>query len=642
MAYGVKYRLEFSDNKENKKKIEILKDGYTGSVLPMVATENPCVISWEKDDDIYSPIIGSSATVNLFVTDTVSYDNFYEFDEREYQLKVSYWDGSAYQTYWLGWITTDTYLEAITSTPYQISLKALDGLGTLSKYETPLYDNGASNPLNTAKPPITYFADILNNLGLGFDIYTSTELITTASTTEDIYENLWSNITQGQKASYGFINDNKVNDAKTTLETILRFTHSKVFQSYGRWYIINASGYSEQSIKDDLIDSTFSGSSVRDAETAYLQANNEENIKYKIYNSSGTYQSTSTVDVLSQVPSDLQPLNRDLVKEYSRPINSASIQYDMTRNLFLVKHNYQFFWDNDNANNVGWQTGGNCEFSTDETIYRNAIKFYGSSGSFQSYTDGQTLTSRTYELKLRSYTDYSSQRLDVTIRSGSSGSYRYYTISTQSWGTIEVANQINLQKTGEWETITKEITNVPYSNDPFIKITAPNSTTTNTVFIGDLIWTYKDFESTNLKTQTRTLTRNSGDYSASIDFEKLTISNQIGYEYVLGGSTLGFRRPYDRFYGGNKDMAGMKLQYVLNDHRDNLVKYDGTFYNNNVAPISLHNKVWINFGTSVLQEPVSCYIDGMTYNVKMNEYQLNMHVPNQDNDLAATLSIQNT
>ena len=78
MAYGIKYRLEFSDDEENGKKIEILKKDYTGSVLPLIGTAEPIEISWEGDDNFYSPIKGSSCVLNLFVTDAVNYDNFYE------------------------------------------------------------------------------------------------------------------------------------------------------------------------------------------------------------------------------------------------------------------------------------------------------------------------------------------------------------------------------------------------------------------------------------------------------------------------------------------------------------------------------------------------------------------------------------
>ena len=90
MAYGVKYRLEFSDVLGNGKKVEILQDGYTGDVLPMIGTGNPVKITWDEDDDFYEPIIGSSCTLNLMVTDDVQYDNFWEADEFEYKVVVYY------------------------------------------------------------------------------------------------------------------------------------------------------------------------------------------------------------------------------------------------------------------------------------------------------------------------------------------------------------------------------------------------------------------------------------------------------------------------------------------------------------------------------------------------------------------------
>jgi hypothetical protein len=47
----------------------------------------------------------------------------------------------------------------------------------------------------------------------------------------------------------------------------------------------------------------------------------------------------------------------------------------------------------------------------------------------------------------------------------------------------------------------------------------------------------------------------------------------------------------------------------------------------------LHNKVWFDFNT--LQDPVSCYVDSMVYNVKKNAYSMVMHLPNQDVDVFA-------
>src|SRR6056300_318045 len=90
MAYGVKYRLIFSDVLGFGKKVEILKKDYTGDVLPMIGGANPVQISWQSSDDFYKPIIGSKCTLSLLVTDSVSYDDFYKFDEREFKVVVSY------------------------------------------------------------------------------------------------------------------------------------------------------------------------------------------------------------------------------------------------------------------------------------------------------------------------------------------------------------------------------------------------------------------------------------------------------------------------------------------------------------------------------------------------------------------------
>jgi hypothetical protein len=83
MAYGVKFRLDFDDVLGNGKRLEILQDSYTGDVKSLVGTGDPVVIKWDADDDIYSPIIGSTCTINLFQTDNTDYDTFFDADERE-------------------------------------------------------------------------------------------------------------------------------------------------------------------------------------------------------------------------------------------------------------------------------------------------------------------------------------------------------------------------------------------------------------------------------------------------------------------------------------------------------------------------------------------------------------------------------
>ena len=186
MAYGVKYRLEFSDNQLNKKKLEILKKDYSGTIFPLISDGDPINIETKSDDDFYEPIIGSNCTINLMVTDDVNYDNFYEYDEREYKVKLYFeTSSSVYSLYWQGWITNDIYQETMISTPYLLTINANDGLGTL---------NGYNSWFPSDSDTCTLWQIIyknLQNIGLEQDILISNDI---KISTDTNWKNVFSNI----------------------------------------------------------------------------------------------------------------------------------------------------------------------------------------------------------------------------------------------------------------------------------------------------------------------------------------------------------------------------------------------------------------------------------------------------------------
>ena len=98
-------------------------------------------------------------------------------------------------------------------------------------------------------------------------------------------------------------------------------------------------------------------------------------------------------------------------------------------------------------------------------------------------------------------------------------------------------------------------------------------------------------------------------------------------------------RPRDDNANFEKPIDQIISQQVINDYRQNLVRYEGKLYNLLNDPFGLNNKVWINFHSTnppELREDVSCYIDNMTYSVKRNAYEVIMHIPNQNDDQAST------
>jgi hypothetical protein len=654
MAYTVKFRLEFSDNNLKGKKIEILQDGYSGSVLDLVGTSDPLIMSWEQDDDFYNPIIGSSCQINLFVTDDTNYDNFYESYEREYKDKISYKDSSdVYQTYWEGFLLVDQFKEAVTTTPFPITLIAYDGLGSLNGFTMPIDLTSTSS-----KDLMYYIYNILNNLDLGLDIYVSNDIQKDGALASDytIYD-------QSTVSPNAFLKDEAgLRTAKDVLEQILRFTNARIFQSYGRWYIINNSSYSEQSVKDASATTADGGTiptGIRASETSSLQTDGTEEIKYFIYNSSGVYQSTSTVDVLSSVPSDLQPLGNNLAKEYLRPLKEYIIDVNTSPDFFDTDRVINSGFEHDDT---GWTLTNssidtNLVFKGNRSVKTTSVVTAASSTTVvlenTTAIEVTTNANQADTLIINNYFDSSSNdtrgfRWQVKIVEIGPGATetKYWTGS--AWSDTATIIEQEVDTNNRWKKFSFNLDSYPSSTTNTWNLTiylydAYQTTSTsgfNAMYYDSIQLEYKNLENSqrvdiftkfDLLQFLRTRT---ADLSGVKQVSDMYLTNDK-YSRITGN----YYRSRDKT-NYLKSIEEITSQQVMNDFRDFLIRYEGTLYNNNTNPIGPHNKIWVNFGTSILQEPVSCYIDGLNYNVKRNLYSVIMHVPNQDDDVSTDFKVR--
>lgn len=266
MAYEIKYELFFSDVENNKFKIEILEKDFVldpfnlgNTPTKLIGTGTPAVIEWDADDDIYSPIIGSRCKLNFFATDANTYDEFYKSGERQYKVKIleytsfgsdyneeiqpwnlidQKWDKSLlgsdvfYNPIWEGYIVNDGYQEAVITTPFEIKLEAIDGLGTLKSFDVP-YPSGNAN---AKEKMFFYLKDILKLTGHEFPIYIANDIRKNGGSTNDtIFHDI-------EISRYALSNKNLVlMDAKKALKYILKMTNSRIFQSFAKWYIVSNS-----------------------------------------------------------------------------------------------------------------------------------------------------------------------------------------------------------------------------------------------------------------------------------------------------------------------------------------------------------------------------------------------------------------
>jgi len=690
MAYGVKFRLEFSDVKGNYRVAEILQKDYEGDVFPLVGQANPVVIKWEGDDDFYSPIIGSTCELNLFETDDTNYDQFYAAGEREYKVRIStgsldnadkvwdtendqweqanyLWEGSgatggSSEIYWEGWIQVDQFQESLQPLPNPIKIVAYDGLGTLDAYDAPYSsadDGGYDSNTNTM---FFYLYYILNNLQLDLDIYVSNAIREFNGNANDtLYHDIVLN-------EYAVFDDLDFRNAKEVLESFLRATNSRVFQSQGRWYII-----SNSNLIDTNIEQLFNQEIGFEIEQR-LATTGEEIIEYKVFDRLGNYKFTTTENVILKAPTDLKPVGADLYKEYLRPYNQ--VKYDVTlSDLKYLNQNPQLLygdhqWVLNSTYNVVVHEDAQKALVGDKTIrvpihgvniddpsvvIKNDIdtvvsgvnKGFTIGFSFFVEPNDQVNFSDEFEYNVEIfvkaidpnnnntlYYDFKDDEWDDNVSSDNRKKKEKFT-SISTWQNFEV----DLKPFRGFNGDAKMELNIRYIN--FTTYPDPSESLIRYTYFDKIFIAEKtDYASEMIVSNTQNvLNTKTGIY----EFGDIFISNYLGSDHFQGGYSGNFQRPRDFSYfsGALPSIENIITQEILNDFRDFVKRYEGTFYNlkSEPIPVSLHNKIWIDFGSGTFREGVSCYIDSMKYNVKANEYEITMHTPNQDNDVESDFRV---
>jgi hypothetical protein len=646
MAYGVKYRLEFSDNKGNGRKIEILKDGYTGSVLPMIGTENPVEIEYQSASEFYNYIIGSTCTLNLFVTDSVTYDDFWEFDNDEYQVKISYKDSlDVYQTYWVGFLNINQFKEAVTSTPYQISLKATDRLGTLDGLLAPKSNTVDSSNFDELHWYV-YKILALTDLNLDMWVYNRIRKDGVLTSNDTILTDISVN-------EFAFMNPEiTYRNAKELLESILKTLNMRLFQSNGKWFVIS---------NTNVIDKNVTGSTgIQTAQTSRLTTYGTETIEYYVFNSSGVYQSKQSVDILQKVPTDLLPLGNNLAVEYTLPLRNVEFKVNLNQNK-VVNFDPHFLSGGSDFTIASPSVGkvATVTFDTGEPVKSPvADRFFKTDDIDTTNTDVVQVTMPLANNTVEEYKKLEAGFTYYILNDGSDEKYIftmvvrindgtnnwYYDFKQSEWvqvGSVGEANKkrFSTNVTNSWGTAKvsmNEFVRTSGSGDldievQFYKIQKEGGGSGN--YVRHYIDVLYLSQSTDLEKEYMLQARKTGADGSSGTFviENSLISNKLKNSAFVGAIAGEYERPRDT---SPRPLEEIIVQEIINDFRAYGKRYTGTFYKNDSdpTPCFFHNKVWVDFGASVLREPVSCYIDSFKYSVKANEYSIEMHLPNQDDD----------
>ena len=213
MAYGVKYRFLFESVEGVEWTIDILKNGYSGSVLPRALGGSP-VLRKDQNDNIW----GTSLDMVAECAVDGEFEEFSTSDPFAFQVKV--YQGSSLR--WQGFMTPEIYNAPEIAPPYDVNVTATDGLGELKQH---FFE---AQGRKTISALLTY---LLGFTGLSLSFRQVTDLSCSAAGAGALLSSVYVNL--------DYLAGETCYDV---LQTLLAAIHSSITQDGNCWLILKETG----------------------------------------------------------------------------------------------------------------------------------------------------------------------------------------------------------------------------------------------------------------------------------------------------------------------------------------------------------------------------------------------------------------
>ena len=181
MAYGVKYRFPFQSVEGVDWTIDILKDGYSGSILTRAIGGSP-ILRRDKSDNI----CGTSLELTAECLVDGEFEELSSSNPFMFQVKVYHSNnGSTSELVWQGYVTPEIYSAPEVAPPYDVRVTATDGLGELK------LNNFEAQGMKTLSAMLAY---LLGFTGLSLGIRQASDLSCSAAAAGAVLSSVYINL----------------------------------------------------------------------------------------------------------------------------------------------------------------------------------------------------------------------------------------------------------------------------------------------------------------------------------------------------------------------------------------------------------------------------------------------------------------
>lgn len=244
MAYAIKYKIQQATQSGSTIVVDLLEDGYVGSVINYDATTIQLQYI-PSSDDPFEPIYASQLNVGINVTDDVAnMPDFTTMDDRKYWVKM-YVDSVLK---WQGWALSDNVQYLFSTGFKELQFNAICGLGMLQNidYSTAITDYRLQilQVIYDCLTPLQYPTQ--PNLKSSISIYSATMFNRTDNPNSEPWNQAYmavNNFVQVETDESG-VSRNKFN-CLGVLRDVLLSWGCRIFMANGEWNIVQINQQAE-------------------------------------------------------------------------------------------------------------------------------------------------------------------------------------------------------------------------------------------------------------------------------------------------------------------------------------------------------------------------------------------------------------
>ena len=222
MAYATKYRFLFDSNVGTSFRIDIQKDGYSGSVLQRALGQPPHL----RRESASNGICGTSLEIYAECATDGEFAELYTTDAQRYKVLLQMYVSSTWTTIWTGFVSPELYSEPEIAPPYDVCITAVDGLGELKIYDF---------PANGRQSLRTHLQTILAYTGL--DTY-ATDILCVSSLRGTSPTIAAATMLANTKVNLDHLSEGNCYDA---LQAIMQSLHMTITRHNNKWLLIRDS-----------------------------------------------------------------------------------------------------------------------------------------------------------------------------------------------------------------------------------------------------------------------------------------------------------------------------------------------------------------------------------------------------------------